>query len=98
MPLRPEVKVGPSTRLALLCTICQVAGKHATDNCHLLQKFLQVSQQLFCNFCRLAGHDECTCRSYELMMDKTPTYRVQAKTWPLDQSVGMTQTRFQGRG
>ena len=36
MPLRPEAHVGPSTGPVLWCVICQVAGKHVTDNCHLL--------------------------------------------------------------
>jgi len=53
MPLRPEAQVGPSTGPALWCAIFQVARKHVTDNCHLLQKFVQTSQQIFCNFCKL---------------------------------------------
>lgn len=89
MSLRPEVQVGPSVAPILWCTSCQIGGKHATDNCHLLQKYTQNSKQLFCNFSRSVGHDERTCRSYELMMDRTPTYRVQAETQPLDQSAGM---------
>jgi hypothetical protein len=55
MPLRPEAQAGPSAGPALWCAICQVAGKHATDNCHLLQKYVQTPQQLFCNFCRSVG-------------------------------------------
>ena len=89
MPLRLEMQAGPSTTPALWSVICQIAGKHATDNCHLLHKYTQNSQQLFCNFCRLVGHDERTYRSYELMMDRTPTYRFQAETWPLDQNARM---------
>lgn len=50
--------------------------KNTTDNCHLLQKYTQMSQQLFCNFYRSIGHDERTNRIYELIMDWTPTYRV----------------------
>ena len=76
MPLRPEVQEVPSEAPTLWCAICQIVGKHAIDNYHLLQKYMQNSQQLFCNFCRSVGHDERTCRSYELMMDRTPTYRV----------------------
>jgi len=76
MSLRPEaqarLRVGPE----LWCTICQVAGKHTIDNCHLLQTFIQTLQQQFYNFCRSISHDDCNCKSYELMMDKTPTYRV----------------------
>jgi len=79
MPLRSEAQAGPSVVPTLWCTICQIGGKHATNNCHLLQKYTQTSQQLFCNFCRSVGHDEHTCRSYELMMDQTPTYRDQTK-------------------
>lgn len=40
MPLRLEAQVGSSTGPELSCAICQVAGKHTTDNCHLLQKFV----------------------------------------------------------
>ena len=36
MPLRPEAQAGPSAMPTLWCAICQIAGKHATDNCHLL--------------------------------------------------------------
>ncbi len=76
MPPRPGAQARPSTMPSLCCVICQIGGKHATDNCHLLQKYTQNSQQLFGNVCRSVGHDERTCRSYELMMDQTPTYRV----------------------
>ena len=76
MPLRLEEQAGPSATPALWCMICQIGGKHVIDNYHLFQKYTQNSQQLFCNFCRSLGHDERTSRSYELMMDQTPTYRV----------------------
>jgi len=89
MPLRPEAQVGPSAGSALWCAICQVAGKHATNNCHLLQKFVQTPHQLFYNFYRLVGHDQLNCRSYELMMDRTPGNRVQAETRHPDQSTWM---------
>jgi len=58
MPLRLEAQEGPSVEPALWCAICQVAGKHTTDNCHFLQKFVQTPQQLFYKFCRSVGHDE----------------------------------------
>jgi len=77
---RPEAQVGPSVVPALWCVIYQIGGKNTTNNYHLLQKYTQMSQQLFYNFCRLVGHDECTCRSYELMMDQTPAHRVQTET------------------
>jgi len=37
MPLRQEAQAGPSTGPTLWCTICHVAGKNVTNNCHLLQ-------------------------------------------------------------
>ena len=76
MPLRLKSQEGPSAGPALWCTICQVVGKHATDNCHLLQKFVQTLQQLFCNFYKLVRHDEHNCQIYEMMMHRTPAYRV----------------------
>lgn len=94
MPLRPEAQAGLSLVPALWCTICQIGGKHATYNCHLLQKYTQSSQQLFCNFCRSVGHDEHTCISYQLMMDRTPTYRVQTETRALNQNTWMARTGF----
>ena len=36
MPLILEAQAGPSAMSALLCAICQIGGKHATDNCYLL--------------------------------------------------------------
>ena len=96
MPLRSEAQVGPSVVPNLWCTIYQIAWKNATYNCHLLQKYTQTSQQSFCNFFRSTGHDEHTCRSDELMMDRMPTYSVQAETRPLEQNAGMAWIRFQG--
>ena len=98
MPLRPEAQARPSTLLALWCAICQIGRKHTRDNCHLLQKYTQTSHQLFFNFCRSVGRDERTCKSYKLMMDRTPAYSVQTKTPALDSNVGMVHARFQGRG
>lgn len=45
MHLRQEAHEGPSKGPALLCDISQGAGKHVTDNCHLLQIFVHMSQQ-----------------------------------------------------
>ena len=84
MLLIPEAQVGTSAVPSLWCSIFQIGRKHAIDNFHLLQKYTLNLQQLFCNFCRSVRHDEHTYRSYELMMDRTPSYRVQAETWPLD--------------
>ena len=80
MSLRPEAQLGPGVVLALWCAICQIGGKHTTDNCHLLQKYTQMSQQLLYNFWRSESHYEHTCRSYELMMDQTPAYKVYTET------------------
>ena len=92
MPLRPKFQAVPCAGPALWCTICQVVGKHARDNCHFLQNFVQTLQKLFCNFCRLVEHDENDFKSYELMMDRTPTYRVQEKMQPPHQNAGMAWT------
>lgn len=73
----------------LWCAIYQVAGENFTDNCHLLQKFVQTPQQLFCEFYKLVSHDECHCCSYELMMERMPTYQMQASTLPQDQVAGV---------
>jgi len=80
----------------LWCVICQIGGKHAIDNYHLLQKYTKNSKKLLCNFCRSVGHDECTCRSYEFTMDRTSTYRVQVKSQPLKHNTGVARTGFQG--
>lgn len=98
MPLRPKAQVEPSAAPTLWRLICKIGGKHTTNNYNLLQKYTQTSQWLFCNFCRLVGHDERTCRSYELMMDQTPTYRVQIEMQALDQNPVMMRTGFQGHG
>lgn len=89
-----EAQAGPSTAPALWCVICQIGGKHVMDNCHLLQKYTQTSQQFFYNFCRSIGHDECTYRSYELMMDQNPAYRVQTEMQTLDPNAGMARVGF----
>lgn len=96
MLLRLEAQARPSAAPPLWCIIFQIGGKHAMENCHLLQKYTQNSEQLFCNFCRLMGHDDHTCRSYDFMMDRTPTYIVQAKSWPLDQNAGVVRIKFHG--
>lgn len=74
MPIRLEAQVGPSIGPALWCTIYQVVGKHVKDNCHLLQKFVQTSQQLFYNFFKMMGHNERNCRIYKLMMERIPMH------------------------
>lgn len=66
------------------------------DNCNLLQKYTQKSQQLFCNFYMMVGHDEHTCRSYELMMYQTPTYKVHTEMRALDRNARMEHIGFQG--
>lgn len=43
MPLRPNKKVGLSGVPALWCVICEIGGKHAIDNYHLLHKYMQNS-------------------------------------------------------
>ena len=62
----------------------------------MLQKLVQTPQQLLCNFCRSIGHDERNCISYELMIDKTPTYRVHAEMRPLTRMLGWRKQDFLG--
>jgi len=49
----------------------------------------KICSNFFCNFCRLVGHDDRTYRRDQLMMDRTPTYRVHTETRPLDQNAGV---------
>jgi len=85
-------KAGSTNRIKYeaCITVCylSMAGKHVTDNYHLLQKFVQTPQQLFCDFHKSVGHDEHHCHSYQLMMERVPMYHMQAKNRPLDQSIG----------
>jgi len=69
IPLRPEALTRPSIGAALWCDIYQAARQHATDNCHLLQNFIQTPQQFFYKFHKLVGHNECHCFNYELMRE-----------------------------
>lgn len=96
--LKLENIVGPSTGVPLWCAIFQIDGKHATNHCHLLENFVQTPQQLFCTFCKSVGHNERNCRSYELMMEQTPTYRMQIENQPKDQGVGAVHEGFHGQG
>lgn len=96
--MKPENIIGSSVGVPIWCVICQVAGKHATENCHLLQNFVQTPQQLFFTFCKSVGHDEHNFRSYELMMEQTLMYRIQMKNQPQDQGMGAVCRGFYGRG
>jgi len=98
MLLTLEVQAKLSATSMLWCVICQIGRKHMMNNCHLLQKYTQTPQQLFCNFCRSVGHDERTRRSYELMMDQTLAYRMKIEIRALDPVAGMVHVGFQGRG
>lgn len=77
--LRPKAQAGLRTAPSHWCTIYQVGRKHNTNNYHLLQKFTESPQQLFFNFCRLVGRNEQEYRSYELLMDRTPAYRMRTE-------------------
>lgn len=97
-PLRPKAQAGPSATTPLWCEICHVGGNHNTYNCHLLPQFNQTPQQLFCNFCILVGHEERDCRRYQLLMDESPTYRMQAEVRSQDSALTIAQGGLQGRG
>lgn len=63
----------------LWCNICRERGQHHSDDCYLLQKYVQTLKQIFCNFCRSIGHDEKNFQSYYLMMEHiVDSYRLQA--------------------
>lgn len=96
IPLKLEAPVRPSMGAKLWCAICQVTGQYVTNNYHLLQKFVQTPQQLFCNFYKSEGHDECHCQSYELMVERTPTYHMKEKIRPPYQGTGGAHEGFQG--
>lgn len=98
MLLKPENIAGPSTEVPLWCDICQIPKKNAIDNFHFLKKFVQTPQQLLFTFCKLVGHDEGNYQSYELKMERTPTYRMEAENWPHDQGVSAVRGGFQGHG
>jgi len=42
------------------------------------------------------GYEEPNCRSYELMIDMTPTYKVQMGGLPQDQGITAAHGGFQG--
>lgn len=96
IPLRQEAFAGLSAKPVLWCAICHVAGKNVTDNCYLLQKFIQMPQKLFCDFFKSVGHHECHYRSYKLMMERMPTYRMQAKMQPPDHCTRGVCEGYQG--
>ena len=94
-PLRPEAQARPSVITPLWCAICQVGGKHNTNNCHLLPKYNQTSQQLFCNFC---PYEERDCHSYQLLIDQSPAYMMQIKVRNKNPAAAIMHSGFQGRG
>ena len=57
MPLNPENIVRPSVGVPLWFVIYKIARKHATNNFHLLQKFVQTLQQFLFTFCKSVGYD-----------------------------------------
>jgi hypothetical protein len=63
------------------CEICKTRGNHPTS-CPLLQKYQTNDKILFCNLCKLVGHDEINCCTFELKREltfdhTTDAYRVQ---------------------
>lgn len=86
----------PSTGVPLWYAICQIFGKHATENYHLLQKFVHTPQQLFCTLYKSVGHDELNYHSYELMK-KDPYIRMQAKNRPQNLGAGAVCRGLQGQ-
>lgn len=69
--------VGP--REGAWCEICKNRG-HRPKNCHLLYKYQSTPRSLYCNFCRLVGHEKSNFRAWQLMSERTSDiYRVQGK-------------------
>jgi len=97
--LKSEHSAGPSTGLSAWCSICQVVGHHPTNHCYLLHKYVQSSRKLFCNFCWSVEHDEKDYHNYDLMMDRTLTYRMHDEChMQEDHGSHMAHRGFQGRG
>ena len=44
---------------------------HRPQDFHLLKKYVQTPKNLFYTFCKSVGHDENSCKAYELMMERT---------------------------
>ena len=51
----------------LYCEICRTSGQHRPEHCHLLQRYVQVPKNPYCQFCKSVGHNEEEFRSYDLM-------------------------------
>jgi hypothetical protein len=52
------------------CEICKKWGHHPTE-CTLLYKYQSTPRNLFCNFCKLVGHEEFFFRVFDLMRECT---------------------------
>jgi hypothetical protein len=63
----------------LWCDICMKQG-HDSYHCSMMQKYQTVRKSSYCNFCKLADHDEKDCRTMDLMRETTlDAYKVQAE-------------------
>ena len=68
----------PFNPSVLYCEICRTTGQHRPEDCYLLQRYVQVPKNPYCKFCKLVGHNEDECRSFDLMRERTyDAYRVQ---------------------
>ena len=64
------------------CLIFQSRG-HCDKECVYLWKVVSTPTNLFCTFCRSAGHDEKDCRAYQLLKEKTgDTYLMKNEGFP----------------
>lgn len=62
---------------SLWCEIFKTRAEHRSEDCYLLQIYVQTPKNLYCEFCKSIGHDENHCRAYELMMERdADTYRM----------------------
>ena len=68
----------PFNPVFLYCEICRTTSQHQPEDCYLLQRYVRIPKNPDCKFCKLVGHNEDECRSFDLMRERTyDAYRVQ---------------------
>ena len=53
----------------LYCEICRTTGQDQPQDCYLLQQYVQVPKNPYCNFCKSVVHNEDECRSFDIMRE-----------------------------
>jgi len=57
------------------CEICKTIG-HRLENCHLLQKYVNLPKSLYYKFCQFVRHDQSDCRSWKMMNDRNAGFYI----------------------